>query len=265
MILKLFRPILSFTVALSTLAGYFIANGRDLKTILLLFLTSFIHSSGCSAINQAQESDIDCKMERCRKRPIPSGLLSSNSAFFIGITLLIVSFFIGILINLKILTLLIINVIIYNILYTYLKRITSFFLLLGGVAGILPPLMGWVAMKNFSEVDIYFVTFIAIIYVWQVAHFFLIVKIHETDYKNANLPIIDLMGKNFNIILIIWIICYYFLIIYHLFLKPTNNGSLWCLIVIITTFIFLIISENNRHRFYTLNFTIILIFLNTII
>jgi heme O synthase-like polyprenyltransferase len=131
------------------------------------------------------------------------------------------------------------------------------------LAGILPPLLGWIAKKNFTDINIYFVTFMAIIYVWQVAHFFLIVKIHETDYKDANLPIVDLMGKNFDIIFTIWIICYYSLIFYYLLLKPTDDGNVLYIMVILITLVFLIVSKNNRYRFYTLNFTIILLFLNT--
>ena len=105
-------------------------------------------AAGC--INMWYDRDIDAKMKRTKNRPIPSGIIKADEALGLGITLSILSVvLLGLAANLLASFLLASSILFYIFIYTiWLKRRTYYNIVIGGAAGALPPLIGWVSITN---------------------------------------------------------------------------------------------------------------------
>lgn len=263
--LKLFRIPLSLAVSVSCLSGYFIAGGDEVGIMILLLLTSMTHAMGCSAINQSIEFGIDMRMERCKDRPIPMGVISKGKGFVFGVIFVITSLIIGYLISPVIPLLLIINLLIYNVLYTYLKFKTSFALLIGGISGIMPPLIGWISYKSIIDVGLGFINFLIIIYFWQVVHFMFILDLYKQDYIKVKHAMSRLLSRHFGKISFVWILCYYLLFIFWLvFFTPFNNLVLVSLGLLFISFIVLVFVRRVAFRYLIINLTLPILFVNSL-
>jgi protoheme IX farnesyltransferase len=100
-----------------------------------------------------------------------------------------------------------ITLIFYNVIYTPMKRVSSFAVIPGSIVGALPPLIGWTAF-NSNFLDPLIVSFCFFIFVWQIPHFWILLLIYKDDYKLAEYPMItDTMEvKRLRNIIFIWII-----------------------------------------------------------
>ena len=191
---RLTRAHLSFLVAFSALAGYlFHPNGNIDLPALLLCAGVWLMSAGASALNQAQERDVDSRMVRTRNRPLVTGHWSliigsmiASALMFVGLTLLWLTgsstvFLLGLF-----------ALVWYNGVYTLLKRITPFAVLPGALCGALPPLMGWV-LAGGDPTAPPILMLIAIIVLWQVPHFWLLALTYPEDARRSGLP--DLFAR----------------------------------------------------------------------
>jgi protoheme IX farnesyltransferase len=185
--LELTKFKLSFVVALSPVAGYFMFGKLDWVSMLGVFFGTLLLSCAVIALNQYQERFIDAKMERTQNRPLPAGTITNQSAI-IGIAILI-------LLGLSVLwfftnpitTLLgSINGLWYNLVYTPLKRKTGFAVIPGGLCGAIPPLMGWTAAGGYIW-DPKIVVLALFFFIWQVPHFWLILLKFGGEYEKAGL------------------------------------------------------------------------------
>lgn len=188
-VLSLSRPRVSLAVAAGSLFGSFYHGAVDPWPILGVVAGSFFLCAACSALNQIQERSSDGRMLRTRNRPLPSGRMTVHVARFIALGWLAVGLTLywatggGLLLALG--TAIVIT---YNGVYTPLKRVTPAALLVGGLAGAVPPLTGWVAAGGSPfETEILAVT--AIFYLWQVPHFWLLAEKHRSDYLRAGFPL----------------------------------------------------------------------------
>jgi len=148
----------------------------------------FLLAGGASALNQYQEWEFDERMERTRKRPIPSRRLTTSDGLRLANILLISGYIILILQgSLTLFFLGLFNVVWYNGVYTYLKRKTAFAVIPGALTGSIPVLMGWIAGGgNLSEPMGIFLA--AFIFIWQMPHFWLIMLKYKDEYKSAGFP-----------------------------------------------------------------------------
>ena len=126
----------------------------------------------------------DALMARTRNRPIPANLLSPNTALFFG-TLLCMF---GLLIltfgtNQWAAILTFATILIYLMLYTPLKKKTSWAIEIGAISGALPPLVGWVAAANLPTT--YGWILFGILFAWQLPHFMAIAWNHRSDYSKG--------------------------------------------------------------------------------
>lgn len=179
---------LSLSVAFSTLGAYLLASGSLSLTPAFLFLGIFLLASGASALNQIQERKFDAKMLRTHLRPVPNGALSLNTALVISFALLI-SGLILLLVFGTLLSLLlgVLSLLWYNLLYTYLKRITAFAMVPGTLTGVIPIVIGWEAAGG-SLTDLTFMFICLFMVIWQLPHFILLMLRYKEDYLRAGFP-----------------------------------------------------------------------------
>jgi len=194
MFFRLTRFHLSLLVAFSALAGYLLHPAVPWGTsAALLFSGVWLLSAGASALNQAQERDVDARMVRTRNRPLVTGRLSVSSGLMI--TLVLVA---GGLLALAatgewlVALLGLFSFFWYNGVYTYLKKVTPFAVLPGALCGALPPLMGWV-LAGGGMTDYPIMMLAAIIVLWQVPHFWLLALAYPEDARRSGMP--DLFSR----------------------------------------------------------------------
>lgn len=182
--IDLIRLKLSVFVTLSAAMGFFLApHGVSLKMGLMLAGVFFL-ASGASSLNQYQERRQDLLMERTKFRPIPSGRLSPSTALKISFLLFIPGFCLlygfttGEAFGLGLLA-----VLLYNGLYTPLKKKTLFAVLPGTLVGAFPPAIGW--FSGGGKVEARLLALFAFFFFWQVPHFWLLLLDFRKDYQQA--------------------------------------------------------------------------------
>jgi len=157
-----------------------------LKAVSLLLIA--MGASGSAILNMWNDRVIDSKMERTKFRPIPAGNISANTALAVG---LIFSFFSVVLLfffaNIKASLLLAFTIIYYSVFYTmYLKHRTAQNIVIGGLAGALPPVIAWISVSN--EMLIYPIILCLIIFLWTPPHSWALAIYRNQDYSKADVP-----------------------------------------------------------------------------
>lgn len=179
---------ISLPIALSALTGYIMYTGKLDGQGWLLALGVFLMACSSSALNHWQERDIDVKMPRTQKRPIPSGRISPGGAFLVVVGFAATGTTILLLTNPFIATVLSwTTLFFYNLVYTPLKRVTAFAVIPGSMVGALPPMIGWAAAGGSltSETILLVATFF---FIGQIPHFWLLLLMFGDQYKLANMP-----------------------------------------------------------------------------
>lgn len=151
---------------------------------------------GAGALNHFLERDVDKQMKRTRNRPIPSGKVPANRAFLLGVYLVL--FGVVLLtwkVNLVTAFLALMTAFLYAIVYTPMKRLTWLNTFVGAIPGALPPMGGWAAATGRVEAGAW--ALFAILFIWQIPHFYAIAWIHRDDYARGGfkmLPSVDPTG-----------------------------------------------------------------------
>ena len=186
---RLMKPTIILLVAVSFVAGFLIA---PVDFNFITFFSSFIPvvfgSGAAGALNMWYDSDIDSIMSRTQKRPIPSGKINKQSAFEFGIiTALISVTFIGIAVNILSAMLLAFAIFFYSYIYTVLlKRNSIYNIEIGGLAGAIPPLIGWTASMNSLSIEPFII--LLIIFLWTPPHSWPLFMHLKNDYIKLGIP-----------------------------------------------------------------------------
>lgn len=147
-------------------------------------------AAGGSALNQVIERDLDSIMERTRHRPLPRGEISPAAAAFVGVACIAAGLLVlGAMGGLVPPLLGAVALGWYLAVYTPLKRRTPLALLAGAVSGAVPPLVGW-TLAGGSPADYRIVLLAGILYLWQIPHFWLLQRRHGEDYRRAGIPML---------------------------------------------------------------------------
>src|SRR3954447_4102042 len=194
-ILALTKPRVMSLVVFSGLCGLLVA---PLLPPLALGFTAILcialAAGACGALNQWYEADLDAKMRRTAKRPLPSGRMDRQSALHFGVGL---SFFsvllMGLATNWLAAVLLAASILFYVIIYTvWLKPRTAQNIVIGGAAGAFPPLIGWVAATgHFAPLPL---LLFAIIFLWTPPHFWALSLFVRSDYAAAGIPMLPVVA-----------------------------------------------------------------------
>ena len=169
-------------------------------TMLITIVGGTLSAGGSNAINMYYDSDIDNLMSRTKNRPIPSGHISPIVALIFGITISILGSSIFFIIHWKAAFWSFFSVLFYVFIYTiWLKRRTPQNIVIGGIAGATPPLIGWAAaaaesIDSINPLDlgspIPWMLF-ALIFLWTPPHFWALALYRSGEYAKAKVPMMN--------------------------------------------------------------------------
>lgn len=190
---------LSALVVFTTAVGYAVAPSPDRAWIPFLgtVIGTALAAASAAMLNQLAEIRRDARMERTRGRPLPAGLVSPIVVFVAGM----VAGYLGVSLvalfgNLAAAVMTLATIVIYVLLYTPLKPVTTFNTLVGAVTGATPPMIGWVAATGGLEPGAWILG--GLLFVWQIPHFFALAWMYREDYRRggfAMLPVLDTTGR----------------------------------------------------------------------
>ena len=193
--IQLTKPSIIYLLVLTAATAMFLVDGFETniyKALTGIFGIGLIAASS-AAINQILDLEIDGKMKRTDKRPLVSGKIPViNAITFAAILFIIGSFLLLSFNNLLSWALTVATWVFYAFLYT---RILKFAgpqnIVIGGLAGAMPPVLGWVALTgSISPLPLLLV---AIIFVWTPPHFWALAIDRIDDYENANVPMMPVV------------------------------------------------------------------------
>jgi heme o synthase len=189
---ELCKPRVVALMLLTVVVGMYLATPGWVP--LSLLSTSLLGIGFCAgsaaAINHLVDKRIDAIMARTKKRPVARGRISVSEAFWFALILGLIG--LGILcyfVNGLTALLTFISLIGYAGIYTgYLKRATPQNIVIGGLAGAAPPLLGWTAVAN--HLDPQALLLVLIIFTWTPPHFWALAIYRFDDYKHAEIPML---------------------------------------------------------------------------
>jgi protoheme IX farnesyltransferase len=185
-LVELTKPRITFLVLITTLVGFYMGS-RDGLNFLLLFHTILgtgLVAGGASALNQYFERELDARMIRTRNRPLPDGRLVPNEALVFSAVISAAGvIYLALFVNTLTALIGAATLCGYILVYTPLKTRTTLCTLIGAFPGAAPPVMGWTAARG--EVDAVALSLFAILFLWQMPHFFAIAWIFTEDYTRA--------------------------------------------------------------------------------
>lgn len=162
----------------------------SLRLSFLTLLGIGLVAVSAGALNHLLEHRLDSLMTRTERRPLPQGKISTTQVLLFSLT----ASFLGLLIvslssNLLTCFLSFLSLIAYAFIYTlYLKKHTAQNIVIGGLAGATPPLLGWTAVTG--NLDPGGLILVLIIFIWTPPHFWSLAIARHTDYAKSNLPML---------------------------------------------------------------------------
>ena len=185
----LLKPRVMSLVIFTAFVGMAIAPGGQHPVLAGVALMCIAVGAGASgALNMWYDADIDAVMTRTAGRPIPAGRVGGDEALAFGLIMAAFSVLVlGVSVNWLAAALLAFTITFYAVVYTmWLKRWTAQNIVIGGLAGALPPLIGWVSMTGSLALEP--VILVLIIFLWTPPHFWALALFKKADYAQAGIP-----------------------------------------------------------------------------
>ncbi len=185
--LELTKPGITMLVLVSMSVGFVLAAGSDFSLALFLHAAfgTLLIAGGTAAHNQFIERDLDKKMIRTVKRPLPAQKIRPTQALVFSVSLMLIGFlYLFFLVNPLTGVISGLTSVLYLAFYTPLKRVSFVNVMVGAVPGALPPVGGWVAASGSLADPVAWVLF-AIVFLWQVPHVIAIAWLCHDDYRSA--------------------------------------------------------------------------------
>jgi len=190
--LTLCKPNVVLEMLFTAVVGMLLATPGipSLATIGYSTLGIALAASSAAAINHFIDRKADAQMARTENRPLPKGQLSAINVLSFAVILGIASMLLLVTqVNSLTAVLTFLSLFGYAIVYTlYLKRATPQNIVIGGVFGAMPPLLGWSAMTN--TIDPYALLLVLIIFVWTPPHFWALAIARRDEYAKVNIPML---------------------------------------------------------------------------
>ncbi len=202
------KPPISFAVTLSAALGFALSpSSSTAASFWMLSVGTYLLAGAASVLNQIQEADLDALMPRTKHRPIPSKAIALREASLFALCLLISGVLALSRCGVLPLVLGAAALLWYNLVYTYLKRITAFAAVPGALTGALPPLMGWSAAGG-NVLSPPALSLAFFFFLWQIPHFWILVLCCQGEYAAAGLPSLDQVFKQAQLkrINVVWLI-----------------------------------------------------------
>ena len=189
------KPRVMSLVVFTGLCGLLAAPGHINPVLgFTAVLCIALGAGGAGALNQWWEVDLDARMKRTARRPLPQGRMRKTDARDFGIALSVASVLLmGLAVNVLAAAILAVSILYYAVVYTiWLKPRTPQNIVIGGGAGAFPPLIGWVAVTG--HVTLMPVLLFAIIFMWTPPHFWALALFVKTDYAAAGIPMLPVVS-----------------------------------------------------------------------
>ena len=193
--LMLNKPIIVLLLLVTTYAGMVVGAKQlpGLELTVWTMLGGALAAGGSSALNQYIDRELDKRMQRTAKRPLPAGRLTPAEGLAYGLGACLLAFFLMAgFVNLLAALLSLAGMIYYVLLYSiWLKHATVQNIVIGGGAGAIPPLVGWAAATGSLNVPSMFL--FALIFLWTPAHFWALALVREKDYARGGVPMLPVV------------------------------------------------------------------------
>jgi protoheme IX farnesyltransferase len=192
-LIALVKPRITLLSVATAACGLWLAPGSPDPTVAwTTLLGTLLLVGSANTLNMYLERDVDGLMARTRRRPLPAGRLAPRVALAFGllqaaVAVPLLALGAGLLAG----ALGALALILYVLVYTPLKRKTTWSLLVGAVPGAMPPLLGWTAATG--RVDLAGLALFGVIFVWQVPHFLAIAIFQQSDYRAAGLKVMPVV------------------------------------------------------------------------
>ena len=186
---QLLKPRVMSLVIFTAITGMVCADSSVNPILGAIAIFCIAVGAGASAaFNMWYDADIDAKMRRTRARPVPSGKVQGSDALAMGGVLSMFSvMLLGMTTNWLAAGLLAFTIFFYAVVYTiWLKRSTPQNIVIGGLAGALPPVIGWAAATGTAPLNAWLLC--AIIFMWTPPHFWALSLYTSEDYEKAGVP-----------------------------------------------------------------------------
>src|SRR3982750_2515391 len=193
--LALTKPRVMTLVVFTGLCGMLAAPVQIAPVLAFTAILCIALGAGAAgALNQWYEADLDAKMKRTERRPLPAGRMTRQTALHFGVGLAVFSVILmDLAANHLAAAILTVSILFYVLVYTvWLKRRTAQNIVIGGAAGAFPPLIGWAAATG--DVSTLPVLLFAIIFLWTPPHFWALSLFVKTDYANAGVPMLPVVA-----------------------------------------------------------------------
>ena len=191
----LLKPRVMSLVIFTALVGMAIAPGGQHPVLAGVALLCIAVGAGASgALNMWYDADIDAVMTRTASRPIPAGRVDGDEALAFGLIMAAFSVMVlGVSVNWLAAALLAFTIVFYAVVYTmWLKRWTAQNIVIGGLAGALPPLIGWASVTGSLALEP--VILVLIIFLWTPPHFWALALFKKADYAQAGIPMMPIVA-----------------------------------------------------------------------
>lgn len=190
--IELCKPRVVALMILTSMVGMCLAQPMHFSWLIFLLgnIGIALVAGSAAAINHLVDRHIDRLMHRTKNRPIAQGKVSTKHAIIFAVSLCGVGLFVLIeFVNTLTALLTFLSLIGYAGIYTlYLKHATSQNIVIGGIAGAAPPLLGWVAMTG--HIDLGAIILLLIIFVWTPPHFWALAIYRVDEYAKADVPML---------------------------------------------------------------------------
>ena len=192
--------LLDFVAISALLIAYldpnYVTNPISFTIVAGLLIAGTLSSAGSAALNCYVDRDIDIKMERTKKRASATGQLSPNITLAYGIIMITIAAIVStVFLNLLTTGMILLGSFFYVFIYTiWLKRRTTWNIVIGGFAGSAAAFAGWTAITG--ELNLIAILMGSLVFIWTPSHFWALALLKDDDYTEAGIPMLPVVvGK----------------------------------------------------------------------
>jgi protoheme IX farnesyltransferase len=252
------KPGITRLVTITSIVGYVMAAAVGHRadgwmamasTFIACVVGTALSAAGANALNQWWERQRDARMLRTQRRPLPMERVTPAAVLALGSVLSIVG--VGVLwagCGLPAALVSLTCVLVYVLLYTPLKPITSLATYVGAIPGALPPLIGWAASSG-GSLDVLMqaggLSLVALMTVWQIPHFMAIAWMYRDDYAKGGfcvLPTRDPLGIKTSRVIVIWTLLLIPATLAPAWAMPTRLGWFYIAVAALTGLVFAVLA-----------------------
>ena len=266
---QLCKPNVVYMMLICAFVGMLLAEQQvqSFRYLFVALLGIAFCAASAAAVNQVIDRNTDASMTRTDQRPLPQGELSPTHASMFALALgisgsLILYFFVNTLTMILTLASLVGYAFIYTI---YLKRATPQNIVIGGLAGAAPPLLGWSSVTN--TIDPYALLLVLIIFVWTPPHFWALAIYRKDEYAKESIPMLPVThGVIFTKLqIVLYTIILFIVSVLPYVVLMSGEIYLFSALVLSTVFLYysvnLYFSKDDEDAMKTFQFSIYYIFL----